>query len=120
MKLYMAIDKALAVIRQQNGEWIADLQLVGSSPQCVAVDPLQSEQVYCGTFDQGLWHMGLSWYRNKLLFAQNELSVHLITGEYLPIAYHVARRLLKAERLPRGGCCQHVEICLTARLQTIV
>lgn len=64
MKLYMAIDNALALMRQQNGEWVVNLQLVGSQPQCVAVDPLQPEQVYCGTFDQGLWRSsdaGKSW-----------------------------------------------------------
>jgi photosystem II stability/assembly factor-like uncharacterized protein len=65
-RLYMAIDDALAVIRQHNGEWVADLQIVGTHPQCVAVDPLHLEQVYCGTFDQGLWrsnHAGNSWER---------------------------------------------------------
>ena len=54
-KLYIAIDEALAVVSQRNGEWMADLRLVGSQPQCVAVDPLRPQQVYCGTFDQGLW-----------------------------------------------------------------
>ncbi len=54
-KLYIAIDEALAVTCQCNGEWIADLHMVGSRPQCVAVDPQRPEQVYCGTFDQGLW-----------------------------------------------------------------
>ncbi len=62
--LYVAIDKALAVISQHNSRWGVDLHLVGSQPQCLAVDPLHQEQVYCGTFDQGLWHSadaGASW-----------------------------------------------------------
>jgi len=64
MKLYIAIDEALAVVSRRNGEWMADLRLVGSQPQCVAVDPLRPQQVYCGTFDQGLWRSndaGDSW-----------------------------------------------------------
>jgi len=63
-KLYMAIDNALAVIQQHSGEWIANLELAGNQPQCVAVDPLRPEQVYCGTFGQGLWrsrNAGESW-----------------------------------------------------------
>src|SRR5438270_601443 len=62
--LYVAIEKALAVVSQRNGEWGVDLHLLGSQPQCLAVDPLHQEQVYCGTFDQGLWQStdaGASW-----------------------------------------------------------
>src|SRR5438270_2384641 len=62
--LYVAIDKAVAVVRQRNGGWGVNLHLVGSQPQCLAVDPLHLEQVYCGTFDQGLWQSadaGASW-----------------------------------------------------------
>lgn len=62
--LYVAIDRALAVVSQRNGGWDVDLHLVGSQPQCLAVDPLHQEQVYCGTFDQGLWRStdaGASW-----------------------------------------------------------
>jgi photosystem II stability/assembly factor-like uncharacterized protein len=54
-KLYIAIDEALAVVRQHNGTWTTDLRLLGSHPQCVAVDPLRAQRVYCGTFDQGVW-----------------------------------------------------------------
>src|SRR5947209_19492614 len=62
--LYVAIDKAVAVVRQRNGSWGVDLHLVGSQPQCLAVDSLHQELVYCGTFDQGLWQSadaGASW-----------------------------------------------------------
>src|SRR5437667_10106735 len=54
-KLYIAIDEALAVVRQHNGTWTTDLRLLGNHPQCVAVDPLRTQRVYCGTFDQGVW-----------------------------------------------------------------
>src|SRR5438046_139365 len=62
--LYVAIDKAVAVVRQRNGGWGVNLHLAGSQPQCLAVDPLHQEHVYCGTFDQGLWQSadaGASW-----------------------------------------------------------
>jgi len=63
-KLYLASDEALVVISQQTNEWKVDTHLVNSQPLCVAVDPLHPEQVYCGTFDQGLWrsgNAGASW-----------------------------------------------------------
>jgi hypothetical protein len=62
--LYVAIDNGVAVISHRNGEWRVALRLVDHRPQCVAVDPLHQEQVYCGTFDQGLWYTGdagVSW-----------------------------------------------------------
>ncbi len=64
MKFYAAIDKALAVVSQDDSGWVVDLQLRGSEPLCLAVDPLRQELVYCGTFDQGLWRsadVGVSW-----------------------------------------------------------
>src|SRR5579884_179165 len=63
-KVYVAIDRVLAVVHEQNGRCTVDLQLVGSQPQCIAVDPQRSQQVYCGTFDRGLWRSsdaGTSW-----------------------------------------------------------
>jgi hypothetical protein len=54
-KFYIATDEALAVVWQRNGEWVTDLQMVGTRPQCIAVDTLRPQYVYCGTFDQGLW-----------------------------------------------------------------
>ncbi len=64
MTLYIAGDTALAVASQSNGEWKVGLHLIDSQPQCLAVDPLHEEQIYCGTFDQGLWHStdaGATW-----------------------------------------------------------
>jgi hypothetical protein len=53
--IYVALEQALAIIKQRQGGWIVDLQLEGSQPQCVAVDAGRPEQVYLGTFDRGLW-----------------------------------------------------------------
>src|SRR6266567_29784 len=63
-KLYIATNGALAIVSQHNGGWAVDLQMVGSQPQCLAVDSQRPQQVYCGTFDQGLWrseNAGDSW-----------------------------------------------------------
>lgn len=64
IKLYVALETALAVVCQQQSEWSVNLHLTGSYPQCVAVDPLRPQRIYCGTFNQGLWSSddaGASW-----------------------------------------------------------
>src|SRR5712692_4610904 len=63
-KLYIATDEALAIARRHDGEWVVDPQLTGLATQCLAVDPQHPEEVYCGTFGQGLWHSndaGRTW-----------------------------------------------------------
>src|SRR5215471_15483214 len=63
-KAYIATDKALAITRQRGGEWVVELRLTGLATQCLAADPHQPEEVYCGTFGQGLWHSndaGRTW-----------------------------------------------------------
>lgn len=62
--LYIAYDKALAVVYQRNGKYEVNFHLRESQPQCLAVDPLHPQYVYCGTFDQGLWQSsdaGATW-----------------------------------------------------------
>lgn len=62
--LYIAFDTVLAVARQRERRWEADFHLASSQPQCLAVDPLHPQYVYCGTFDQGLWcssDAGVTW-----------------------------------------------------------
>lgn len=54
-KIYIATDKALAIVQQRGGEWVVDTQLSGLATQCLAIDPEEPEEVYCGTFGQGLW-----------------------------------------------------------------
>ncbi|HEX8036715.1 MAG TPA: glycosyl hydrolase [Ktedonobacterales bacterium] len=58
------MSEAVAIISQHRGVWAVNVQLVGSRPQCLAVDRQRPQQVYCGTFDQGLWSSdsaGDSW-----------------------------------------------------------
>ena len=62
--LYIATDKALAIAHQHDGEWVVDSQLTGLATHCLAVEDHQPEEVYCGTFGQGLWHStdaGRTW-----------------------------------------------------------
>jgi photosystem II stability/assembly factor-like uncharacterized protein len=62
--MYIAMNEAVAIVRQRNGEWAVNLQMRGTQPQCLAVDSQRPQQVYCGTFDQGLWgssNAGESW-----------------------------------------------------------
>ncbi len=54
-KVYIATNTALAIAQKQGGEWGVELQLVDMATQCLAADPHQPEEVYCGTFGQGLW-----------------------------------------------------------------
>lgn len=63
-KLYIALEQALAIVDQNGAAWKAGIQLAGHHAQCVAVDPLRPEYVYCGSFGEGLWRSrdtGASW-----------------------------------------------------------
>lgn len=63
-QLYIATDEAVVVARQRDGAWSGETQLVGSQPQCLAVDSLHPQRVYCGTFERGLWrseNAGETW-----------------------------------------------------------
>jgi hypothetical protein len=64
--LYLAFDTALAIVRRHRDTWKADFHPMESHPQCLAVDQLHPQYVYCGTFDRGLWRSsdaGVSWTR---------------------------------------------------------
>lgn len=63
-KLYIAMQNVLLVAEDHDGTWQVEEHLQGQQPQCLAVDPLRPEHVYCGTFGQGVWHSldgGASW-----------------------------------------------------------
>jgi len=62
--LYIAFNKALAIVDQHNDTWEVGFHLLESQPQCLAADPLYSQHIYCGTFNQGLWKSadaGATW-----------------------------------------------------------
>lgn len=63
-KLYIALERALAIAEQRGADWDVRIQLEELPAQCVAVDTLHPEYVYCGTFGRGLWRSrdaGLLW-----------------------------------------------------------
>ncbi len=62
--IYLATGDFLAIVRRRDQGWRVTLALEGSPTQCMAVDPLRPERVYCGTFGRGLWRSedaGASW-----------------------------------------------------------
>ncbi len=64
MNMYLAMEKELLVVKQHNGKWQVEPQLVGLQTTCVATDPMRPERVYCGTFGRGLWRSddaGRTW-----------------------------------------------------------
>ena len=64
--LYLATGDGLVVVVRREERWRADLQLVGVPTQCVAADPERGEDLYCGTFGEGLWvshDAGATWQR---------------------------------------------------------
>ncbi len=57
-KIFAAMENELLVLRQAKGKggWQVKVELKGNSPQSVAVDQRFQNNVYCGTYDDGLWH----------------------------------------------------------------
>jgi photosystem II stability/assembly factor-like uncharacterized protein len=56
-------DSVLA-IESSNAGWKSRESLIGTQPQSIAFDPLNSGRVYCATFGNGLWRSddnGLTW-----------------------------------------------------------
>ena len=64
MTIYLAMQKEVLVVRQQNGTWRTETHLTDLHPTCFAADLMRPERVYCGTFSRGLWRSddaGRSW-----------------------------------------------------------
>lgn len=63
-QIYLAFDGGVAVLHQQQTQWVATVSLLDKDCQCLAVDPHRPQRLYCGTFDTGLWcsdDAGASW-----------------------------------------------------------
>jgi hypothetical protein len=63
-RLFVATGEAVARVDLEDDALSVTLMLEGSGAQCVAVDPLQPERVYVGTFDNGLFCTsdgGVNW-----------------------------------------------------------
>ncbi len=62
--ILFGIRNGLAVVQNHTGQWQLTTQLQGQEISCLAVDPLQPEQVYAGTVGTGVWQSndgGQSW-----------------------------------------------------------
>ena len=53
--LLVAMERLLLVVRSTPSGWQTFEKLRGTSPQCVAFDPVQADVCYCATFGDGLW-----------------------------------------------------------------
>src|SRR3990170_3838017 len=53
--IYVATGEGLAVARRRGEEWHITISLGDAPTRCVAIDPLRSERVCCGTLGRGLW-----------------------------------------------------------------
>ncbi|MBV9175719.1 MAG: hypothetical protein JO297_01630 [Nitrososphaeraceae archaeon] len=64
-KLVAAMQGSLLILESSNKGWKMDESLKGTSPQCLAFDPGNTNRAYCGTFGDGLWKTddgGQTWY----------------------------------------------------------
>lgn len=62
--VYAAMNDSLLIVRQRGDAWLVERHLEDRQTQCLAVDPLRPEVLFCGTFGQGLWRSadaGASW-----------------------------------------------------------
>jgi len=55
MTIYIALEDGLAVVTGRESRWTLGPKLEGHHVNCVTVDPAKPRQVFCGTFDAGLW-----------------------------------------------------------------
>ncbi len=89
--IFLATGDALVVARRRGEEWHVTLSLEDAPTQCVAIDPLRPERVYCGAFGRGLWcseDAGASWQP---------------AGEGIPHAEVMSVAVSRAERIGDHG-----------------
>jgi hypothetical protein len=55
--IIVAMQDSLLTLKSSKTGWKSKTQesLKGTSPQCIAFDPGNSNRAYCGTFGDGLW-----------------------------------------------------------------
>lgn len=80
---YVAFDDELLVVAGGDGAWRASRQLAGSSPRCLAADPVVRSRVYCGTSGAGLWtsdDAGASWRLAGAELARADLTAVAVSA----------------------------------------
>jgi hypothetical protein len=53
--LIAAMQDSLLTLESSKTGWKTHESLGGTHPQCIAFDPRNSNNAYCGTFGDGLW-----------------------------------------------------------------
>ena len=53
--IIVAMQDSILTIESSKTGWKTKESLKGTSPQCIAFDPRNSNRAYCGTFGDGLW-----------------------------------------------------------------
>lgn len=64
IRIYIAFEDGVAVLRRNQQHWSAEIAMAGKECQCLAADPFLPERIYCGTFEEGLWQSndaGSTW-----------------------------------------------------------
>lgn len=64
LRISIALEDVLLVARRQEDHWHVKTHLEQTHPQCITTDPHYTTQMYCGTFDQGVWRStdaGSTW-----------------------------------------------------------
>jgi photosystem II stability/assembly factor-like uncharacterized protein len=56
--IYLATADGLSVITRSNGNWHGEVRLKGKQVQCVAAGSRRTNNVYCGTFTDGVFRSG--------------------------------------------------------------
>lgn len=81
--LAMPAPQGLLIVTGQDSRWQTAQKLAGQQTQCLAIDPLKPDRIYCGTMGDGLYasdDAGESWQRAGLE-GKNIMSVAVSQNE---------------------------------------
>ncbi len=91
IRIYAALDYALLVIEDRDGNWDVNQYFDGNErPYAVAVDPYAPERAYLGTFNDGLWRTvdgGDSWSQIGSDFSSSRVTAVAVAAEDRPQEY---------------------------------
>lgn len=82
-------DNALLLFTQENNGYRIESKFKGANPIAVTQDPVDTNIIYCGTFDRGLWKSddsGETWipigtrFKNNDAFKQEDLHMTRVTS----------------------------------------
>lgn len=82
-------DNALLLFTQEHDEYRIESKFKGANPIAVTQDPVDTNIIYCGTFDRGLWKSddsGETWipigtrFKNNDAFKQEDIHMTRVTS----------------------------------------